>query len=118
MLPELPERFARTGAPPPVNAVRNSGSNAIGFHQEFWHAIDQTHRLALKGEHPATVGRGTDPLRFRRRHRDYPTVSASRAMILDKSSPSARAAKDSAIRCLRTGSASAATSSTEGASRP
>src|SRR5262249_21799782 len=51
-------------------------------------------------------------------HRDYPMRALSRRITLGIVSPSARAAKVNAIRCLSTGSARSSTSSTDGAKRP
>ena len=104
---KLPEGLARTGPPAPVDAVHHALRDPARGDDE----ARQTGR-ERRGRPRADGGAGASWRRWPPRHR---TVFATRrAITAEIVSPSARAANVSAMRCLSTGSASAATSSREG----
>src|SRR5690606_2983176 len=109
--PKLPEIFTDA----PASATMPTGDDGVGhtlsFHQQIG---NKRGALAGAGKRVAYGDRClclADPCH-------QPDAFTNCAMTLRTLMPSARAAKVSAIRCCRTGSASAFTSSMEGARRP
>src|SRR3954471_23066279 len=108
----LPEIFARACAPAAMQAVDDGRCNAARFQDQPRHGGRK--RAALSG-------RPVDRRDFLlvqcriKRHSAYPSRAFNRAITAWMVSPSARAAKVSAMRCFNTGSASSATSSIDGA---
>src|ERR1019366_8895975 len=109
----LPEILAGSGAASSMQAVNDGRCDAARFENEPRHG---------SGERASAAGRlanraGLNIAEPRLRH-VYPMRAFSRLITFGIVSPSARAAKVSAMRCLSTGSASSSTSSTDGAKRP
>src|SRR5262249_30244413 len=107
----LPEVLARPGAAAAMQAVDDGRGDAAGFQNKPWHPggkfpadADGARNGGGVGERRCMLGHSGYPIRLFRR----PTTAA----IV---SPSARAPKVNAMRCFSTGSASAITSSTDGA---
>src|SRR5215472_8797386 len=110
----LPEVLTRSGATTAVQAMNDRRRDTACLKNEPRHGV---------GELAATDGRllyraGLAVVRPCLHHRDYPMRAFSRRITLGMVSPSARAAKVNAMRCLSTGSANSRTSSTDGAKRP
>src|SRR5712691_6592620 len=98
----LPEVLARSGAPAAVQTMNDRRCDTACFQDKPRHGVGELAgadgRLAYRA--------GLDVVRPYLRHRDYPMRAFSRRMTLGMFSPSARAAKVRAMRCLSTGSAS------------
>ena len=108
--PELPEILADAALAPAMPAADHRGDDAAGLDQKVG---DERCPEPGAGERVARRDR-------RRRLADprHQIPFTSRATVSRTFMPSARAAKVSAIRCWSTGSASAFTSSIDGARRP
>ena len=108
----LPEILARPGAAPSVQAMNDRRGDAARLEDQPRHGC---------GERATGADRSAGRLDFllarRRRHRHlrYPIRALISPITCGMVIPSARAEKVSAMRCLRIGSASASTSSTDGA---
>ncbi len=110
----LPKILARPGAPPSVQAVKDRGRYTPGLEYEPWHRGDEAKGGSRRGANRSVVA-SVWRTGVRLAHA---ILAFSLATTPSMVSPSARAPKVSAMRCLSTGSASANTSSIEGASRP
>src|SRR5262245_60245309 len=104
----LPEILARSGAPATVQAVDHGGSDPTRFQNQARHRRRQCAACTYR----MTDGRYIRP---RGVHSTHPSRAFSRPTTPWIVSPSARAANVSAMRCSSTGSASATTSSIDGA---
>src|SRR6185312_16298019 len=111
----LPEILAGPGALAAVQAVDHGRGDAARFENETRHRLGKHRRMAAGLPGRLDLALVSSP---RHRHPDYPMRFLSLAMTPSVLSPSARAAKVSAMRCFRIGSAISATSSIEGDSRP
>src|SRR5439155_7796527 len=112
--PVLPELLARPGGLATVQPVDHGRGNPARFQNEARHGF-------RKGARHAGRVQGRLDLVFvsaAGRHTGYPMRALSLPMTPSMVSPSARAAKVSAMRCLRIGSAMSRISSIEGDSRP
>src|SRR5690606_13354874 len=107
---ELPEIFTGAAFAASVPAVHDGVDHALRFHQQIG---DGGCPRTGAGQRILAICGGNFCAD------DHQTAAFTRlAMTSRICMPSARAAKLSAMRCCRTGSASAFTSSTEGARRP
>ena len=106
--PELPERLAATGGAASVPAGDDRRGNAARLDEEVGKAGGEALRLRQGTAYRAW-------LRARRSHHCQLIFAFSSAITSRTVMPSARAAKERAMRCCSTGSASAITSSREGA---
>src|SRR5262249_13872027 len=104
----LPEILARPGSPATMQAMHHSGSHPTRVQDQPRHGGGQ--RPA--GAHRGSDGRDIGPGRI---HSNRPSRAFRRPTTPWMVSPSARAANVNAMRCSRTGSANATTSSIEGA---
>src|SRR5215813_1462357 len=110
----LPEVLAGPRAAASVQAMNDRRCDPACFQDKPRHGVGKLAGADSRLPHRT----GLDVVRPNLRHRDYPMRAFSRRMTLGMVSPSARAAKVRAMRCLSTGSASSSTSSTDGAKRP
>ena len=115
--PELPERFTRPGLPAAVDAVGGGGGDAPRLDGDAGQAAREVKGIG-------GLPRSGRPLRLVENpdldHQILPQPILLTSLRISPStvSPSARAAKVSAMRCFSTGPARATTSSSEGARRP
>src|SRR4029077_14535086 len=108
----LPEILAGASAAPAVQSVDDGGGDAPRIKDQPRHARREGLAFANR------VGDCRDVGRRRREYSHHPIRDFRHPTTPGMVSPSARAAKVSAMRCLSTGSASAMTSSADGAKRP
>ena len=108
----LPEILARAGAAAAVQAVNDRRGDAARFQDEPRNPRGELAAFADSRQYRVVLGVAASGLGHY-----YPMRAFKRLITLGMVSPSARAAKVNAMRCLSTGSASSSTSSTEGAKR-
>src|SRR5262249_54375512 len=112
----LPEIFSRTGAPAALQPLGEGGRRGARLADQGRHGLRERASVAARALRcPGLVFVRALPCR---RHATYPMRALSLPITPCMLSPSARAAKVSAMRCLRIGSAMATTSSIEGERRP
>src|SRR5262245_66065385 len=99
--PILPKIFAGPGSAAPMQAMNDSRCDTACFQDQTGHCVGDL--AGANRRLPYCPGFAV--VHFCLRHRAYPMRAFSRRMTLGMVSPSARAAKVGAIRCLSTGSA-------------